>query len=412
MSQHPSKLSISDFTYELPAERIARFPLAERTQSKLLCFKEGKISEDLFRNIGAQLPAGARLIFNETRVIPARLFFYNKNGGRIEVFCLEPAPQYHSAGEGLSTAASVQWQCLVGNLRSWKEEVLSITKETITLQARLDEKQKGSVLITFEWTPAGKTFEEIVAHFGQLPIPPYLNRATEESDLINYQTAYARVKGSVAAPTAGLHFTEPLLEELKEAGFGIEKLVLHVGAGTFLPVKSDTLEGHDMHAEFMEVHVDLIQGLATLSDQLIVAVGTTSLRSLESLYWMGLKSFQNPDAVLSDLEVQQWDPYREDLPVLSLAQSLSALVAWMTKNKKQVLICKTRILIAPPYTLKVAGGIITNFHQPQSTLLLLIAAVVGDKWRSIYDYALAHDFRFLSYGDSSLLLKTESMTQP
>jgi len=405
MAQHPSQLTISDFTYELPEERIAKFPLGERDQSQLLCFKSGSISQDVFKNIGKHLTPSAILVFNETRVIPARLFFNNRNGGRIEVFCLEPAPHYASAGEGLASAASVQWQCLVGNLRSWKDEVLSCTRENLTLKARLDERQKGSALITFEWTPATKTFDEIVAHFGQLPIPPYLNRATEDSDHHTYQTAYSRVKGSVAAPTAGLHFTEPLIQDLAKAGFGIEKLVLHVGAGTFLPVKSEKLEGHEMHAEFMEVSSDLIARLSADKDQQIIAVGTTSLRSLESLYWMGVKAFVNPSAALSALEVQQWDPYREDLPALTLTQSMAALQLWMAQQQKKLLICKTRILIAPPYTLKVADGIVTNFHQPQSTLLLLIAAVVGEKWRDIYAYALAHDFRFLSYGDSSLLFK-------
>lgn len=405
MSQHPSQLSISDFTYHLPEERIAKFPLDKRDQSKLLCFKEGAISEDVFKNIAQHLQPTALLVFNETRVIPARLFFYNRNGARIEVFCLEPAKHFKSAGEGLATIASVQWQCMVGNLRSWKEELLQAEKEGIILTARLDERQKGSVLISFSWTPEDKNFEEIVAHFGQLPIPPYLNRATEASDEVQYQTAYARVKGSVAAPTAGLHFTDVLIQELASKGHGIEKLVLHVGAGTFLPVKSDTLEGHEMHAEFMEVNLSLIRLLAQAEKRQILAVGTTSLRSLESLYWMGLKVLQQPAAKLTELEVQQWDPYRDDLKAATVKESLSALAVWMETQNLKVLICKTRILIAPPYTLKVAAGIITNFHQPQSTLLLLIAAVVGDKWRSIYEYALAHDFRFLSYGDSSLLLK-------
>lgn len=407
MAQHPSQLSILDFTYELPSERIARFPLEQRDQSKLLCYKDGKISQDIFQHLSKHLAAETLLVFNETRVIPARLFFYNKNGARIEVFCLEPSSTYTSAGEGLAANATVQWQCMVGNLRSWKDELLSAEKNGVVLRARLDEKLKGSVLITFDWEPHQLSFEEIVAHFGQLPIPPYLNRPTEDSDHQNYQTTYARVKGSVAAPTAGLHFTDTVFETLQEKNIGVEKLVLHVGAGTFLPVKSSTLEGHEMHAEFMEVTIAFIERLASMAEGTIIAVGTTSLRSLETLYWMGVKAFHTPTATLAELEVQQWDPYRQDLPAVGLKESLHALLKWLAFQNKQLLICKTRILIAPPYYLRVASGIVTNFHQPQSTLLLLIAAVVGEDWRKIYEYALAHDFRFLSYGDSSLLFKKQ-----
>jgi S-adenosylmethionine:tRNA ribosyltransferase-isomerase len=294
---------------------------------------------------------------------------------------------------------------LVGGLRSWKEEELIEKRGGISLVVRIQQKLEGFVSIEFTWTGAEKSFSEILKVFGNLPIPPYLNRATQASDWQQYQTVYSRAEGSVAAPTAGLHFTPRVFNRLKMAGIKEAKVILHVGAGTFQPVKSERLEGHRMHAEYIEFDADFVKQLLVQSPKPIIAVGTTSLRTIESMYWMGLKAAAFPEANLEFLEVNQWEPYDLDLPILSAEQSLQHLLRWMEHHQCVDIVCRTRILIAPPYQLKLAGGIITNFHQPQSTLLLLISAIVGAQWRDIYDYALTHQFRFLSYGDSSLLLK-------
>ncbi len=402
---HPSELAIADFTYDLPDERIAKYPLAKRDASKLLVYKNEQISETIFSQLPTELPNNTLLVFNETRVISARLFFENRNKKRIEVFCLEPADALLTPYQGLTYTARVQWKCMVGHLKSWKEEELLLNVQGLELRAKKVGRAGALVIIEFNWQPADLSFAEVLQKCGQLPIPPYLNRATEQSDLQHYQTVYNKKDGSVAAPTAGLHFTAEVFSKLNEKQIELAQLVLHVGAGTFQPVKSEKIAGHEMHAEYLEVTRDLVQRLCGNESRKIISVGTTSLRSLESLYWMGCKAYRNKGASLSDLEVEQWDAYDEHLSGISKSTALQSLLDWMDEKNLSTLICKTRILIAPPYQLKIAGGLITNFHQPQSTLLLLIAAVLGPQWRTIYEYALAHNFRFLSYGDSSLLLK-------
>lgn len=402
---HPSELAISDFNYNLPDERIARYPLAQRDASKLLVYKGGKISETVFTQLPKQLPKNSFLVFNETRVISARLFFENRNKKRIEIFCLEPAEDIGTPYQGLERTSTVRWKCMVGHLKNWKEEILALSSGDLHLQAKKMSREGALVEIEFNWTPVEYTFAQVLEICGQLPIPPYLNRATEEGDRKQYQTVYGRKEGSVAAPTAGLHFTADVFKGLEDKNIQIAQLVLHVGAGTFQPVKSEKIADHQMHAEYIEVSYQLIERLLDTSEEPVIAVGTTSLRSLETLYWMGCKVVRNTNISIEELEVQQWEAYSGDYAGISKSQSLKALLRWMRNRDIETLVCKTRILIAPPYDLKIAAGIITNFHQPQSTLLLLIAAVIGDNWRRVYDYALAHDFRFLSYGDSSLLLK-------
>ena len=355
----------------------------------------------LFSEIGKYMDNETLLVFNDTRVIQARLLFLNNKQQTIELFCLEPETEITTA---MQARGKVQYRCLVGNLKRWKETELSLNREGISLSASILQKHPGHVLIEFRWTPPEKNFSEVLETMGRIPIPPYLNRDTELIDESRYQTVYARQKGSVAAPTAGLHFTDHILEQLKAQGVGTASLTLHVGAGTFKPVKSDTLAGHDMHAEWIEVKRNTIKQLIEFSRGKIIPVGTTSLRSIESLYWMGVKTLMNPVIQIQELEIKQWEVYvmRADVPV---SDSLHSLLQWMDAAGLPVLICKTQILIAPPYQLKVASGLITNFHQPKSTLLLLINAVLGENWRKVYDYAKQQGFRFLSYGDSSLLLK-------
>ena len=403
--KHPSDISIQDFTYDLPQDRIAAYPLENRDESKLLVFKNQTITENVFKNLDSYLERDSILVFNDTRVIHARLHFKTNNGKNIEVFCLEPHTQHQDMAIAMSQKVVSRWNCLVGNLKQWKEEKLVITANRINLIAKIIERKETHVIIDFFWEPTELTFAEMLDMFGVLPIPPYLKRESEEIDLHRYQTIYASNKGSVAAPTAGLHFTKQVFEKLNDKSIQTLNLTLHVGAGTFKPVKSETMQHHDMHAEWIEVTVQTIRELRLSVGKNIIAVGTTSLRTLETLYWMGLKAYLYPNASLQEIEIKQWDAYNHNSNKLSAEQSLNALMNWMRRNNYQALLCKTQILIAQPYELKIAKGLITNFHQPQSTLLLLISAIVGDKWKDIYDYALKNNFRFLSYGDSSLLLK-------
>ncbi len=399
---HPKELHIKDFTYPLPEDRIAQYPLAERDLSKLLIYNNGQITEDTYRHIANHLPEQALLVFNNTRVIQARLLFKNATGATIEVFCLQPAEQKAEMATVMSQTKSVRWHCLVGRASKWKEKILEQRTEGFLLTAEIKERTNDAFVIEFTWQPEHLTFAEILDKAGQLPIPPYLKRQTEQVDLDRYQTIYAAHKGSVAAPTAGLHFTPAIMESLKEKNMATDQVTLHVGAGTFKPVKSEAMQDHTMHAEVIEVGIESLKNLINRQGNNIIAVGTTSLRTIESLYWMGVKAKQNPNASIDDLEIQQWDAY--DLPQdVTQQRALESLLAWMQANGMQKLICKTQIIIAPPYKLKVAKALITNFHQPNSTLLLLVAAVTGNNWRTIYDYALAHNFRFLSYGDGSLL---------
>ena len=399
-------IKICDYQYPLPDERIAKFPLQRRDQSKLLVYQNGDISETRFASLPGLLPAGSLVVFNNTKVIQARLHFRKETGALIEVFCLEPVQPADYAQNFQQTRHSA-WLCLVGNLKKWKEGSLrremTVKGRSVLLTATRGESRGTSHWIDFGWDNPEVTFADILEVFGELPIPPYLNRATEESDKQTYQTVYSKIKGSVAAPTAGLHFTEEVLQALRQKGIDLEEVTLHVGAGTFKPVKSERMEGHEMHTEYIAVsRTTLLQLLAHLGD--ITAVGTTSVRTLESLYYIGATLRQQPDANEEELHVGQWTPY-DTHPNLTTEDALREIIAWLDRHGLTTLHTSTQIIIAPGYTFRVVDRIVTNFHQPQSTLLLLVSAFVGGDWRSIYDYALSHDFRFLSYGDSSLLIR-------
>ena len=404
MKIDPRHIRISDYNYPLPDARIAKFPMAQRDHSKLLVYRQGEVGEDLFYNLPNYLPKGALMVFNNTKVIQARMHFRKETGALIEVFLLEPAEptDYELI---FQTSERCSWYCLVGNLKKWKEGTLTrtitINQYPITVTATRGPVHGTSHLVKFEWT-GGFSFAEVIDAMGELPIPPYLNRETQESDKTTYQTVYSKIKGSVAAPTAGLHFTPEVLSALDAHGIDREELTLHVGAGTFKPVKSEEIEGHEMHTEYISVRRSTIQKLIDHNASAI-AVGTTSVRTLESLYYMGLKVMQNPEASEDDLHVNQWEPYDTDTTV-STVESLSALGAWMDAHGLEVLHSSTQIIIAPGYDYHIVKMLVTNFHQPQSTLILLVSAFVRGDWHTIYDYALSHDFRFLSYGDSSLLI--------
>ena len=407
----PKHIHISDYQYPLPDERIAKFPIAQRDHSKLLVYRHGEVGEDVFYHLPNYLPKGSLMVFNNTKVIQARMHFRKSTGALIEVFLLEPAePSDYELM--FQTSGHCAWYCLVGNLKKWKEGTLTreciINNAQCTISATRGEIHGTSHRIDFEWT-GGVSFAEVIDAMGELPIPPYLNRETQESDKTTYQTVYSKIKGSVAAPTAGLHFTDQILQAIDDAGIDREELTLHVGAGTFKPVKSEEIEGHEMHTEFISVRRSTIQKLINHNASAI-AVGTTSVRTLESLYYMGLKVMQNPDLSEDQLHVSQWEPYESEKgrvnseKYATAVQALQALFSWMETHDLQVLHSSTQIIIAPGYDYKIVKMLVTNFHQPQSTLLLLVSAFVKGDWRKIYDYALAHDFRFLSYGDSSLLI--------
>ena len=419
----PRHIHISDYNYPLPDERIAKFPMARRDHSKLLIYRKGEVGEDMFYNLPNYLPEGALMVFNNTKVIQARMHFRKVNadgehtGALIEVFLLEPAdPSDYELM--FQTTGHCTWYCLVGNLKKWKEGPLTRELRIKNLELRVTatrgEIHGTSHRIDFSWEPsvAGDlqspaiSFAEIIDAMGELPIPPYLNRATQESDKTTYQTVYSKIKGSVAAPTAGLHFTPEVLQAIDAHGIDREELTLHVGAGTFKPVKSEEIEGHEMHTEFISVRRETIAKLIRHEGQAI-AVGTTSVRTLESLYYMGLKVLRNPNLTEDRLHVSQWEPYEivnSEKRIVNRVEALQALLDWMDARHLEVLHSSTQIIIAPGYDYKIVKMLVTNFHQPQSTLLLLVSAFVKGDWRQIYDYALSHDFRFLSYGDSSLLI--------
>ena len=436
-------IQIRDYDYPLPDERIAKFPLLERDSSKLLVYDVGRISETTFRSLPSLLPEGALMVFNNTRVIQARLYFRKESGALIEIFLLEPAEPAEYQ-ENFARCGSCSWYCLVGNLKKWKEGPLTRQLTTDNGQLTITATRKGihgtSQLIEFEWwadnrqqtTDNGQelplqeagavSFAEVIDAIGELPIPPYLNRKTQESDKTTYQTVYSKIKGSVAAPTAGLHFTKRVLAEIDARGIEREEVTLHVGAGTFRPVKSEDIGGHDMHTEHIAVHRHTIERLLAHNGEAI-AVGTTSVRTLESLYYMGVlaktlsnspsrrRNFSLTKSTLplegedgrGSLHVPQWMPYEYD-NALSTTEALEALLRYMDEQGEEVLHSSTQIIIAPGYHYHIVRRMITNFHQPQSTLLLLVGDFIGDNWNDVYDYALAHDFRFLSYGDSSLLI--------
>ena len=400
------EIQIQDYSYELPDERIAKFPIAERDHSKLLIYKHGEVGEDVFYHLPEHLPKGALMVFNNTKVIQARLHFRKQTGALIEIFLLEPAKPADYE-QMFQTRDCCQWLCIIGNQKKWKEGSLSRTLEIKGQQMAIKATRLGergtSQLIEFQWD-GGASFAEVIDAIGELPIPPYLNRETQESDKTTYQTVYSKIKGSVAAPTAGLHFTEKVLAEIGQHGIEREELTLHVGAGTFKPVKSNTIGDHAMHTEYVAVRRHTIERLLAHNGEAI-AVGTTSVRTLESLYYMGLKVLRNPDIQEEALHVNQWEPYEEvEGKKEDVREVLQALLDWMVRKQLTVLHSSTQIIIAPGYEYKIVKMLVTNFHQPQSTLLLLVSAFVKGDWRKIYDYALSHDFRFLSYGDSSLLI--------
>ena len=404
--QKTQDIRIEEFNYPLPDERIAKFPLPRRDRSKLLLYRPGSVSESEFFHLPELLPANSLLVFNNTKVIQARLHFRKETGALIEIFCLEPLSPNDYLLSFQSNRECV-WACMIGNLKKWKNGTLSrtvtIDGETVTLYADRGNAHGNSFDIRFSWDNPQVSFATLLDVIGELPIPPYLNRETEESDKETYQTVYSKVEGSVAAPTAGLHFTDEVLDALKERNIPCLELTLHVGAGTFKPVKSETIEGHEMHTEFISVERSLILSLVKAECR-IIAVGTTSVRTLESLYYVGRTLEYNPDATPEDLKVRQWQPYDDTVAEIDFRKSLQNIVDYLDRKGFSRLVTATQIIIAPGYAFKIVRGMITNFHQPQSTLLLLVSAFVNGHWREIYDYALSHDFRFLSYGDSSLLL--------
>ena len=400
-------IHISDYTYELPDERIAKFPIAQRDHSKLLVYRHGEVSEDVFYHLPDYLPTGALMVFNNTKVIQARIHFRKETGALIEVFLLEPAvPSDYELM--FQTHGHCEWYCLVGNQKKWKEgslrRSLEVNGVTLMLQATRLGEHGTSQHIAFDWDNDNVSFAEILDAVGELPIPPYLNRETQESDKTTYQTVYSKIKGSVAAPTAGLHFTDQVLSELDAHGIDREELTLHVGAGTFKPVKSEEIGGHEMHSEYISVRKQTLEKLLRHHASAI-AVGTTSVRTLESLYYMGVKLEQNPNLTEEQLHVNQWEPYQLSAKQeITPEKAIQNLLDYLKRNDLNTLHTSTQIIIAPGYQYKIVKMLVTNFHQPQSTLLLLVSAFVHGDWRKIYDYALAHEFRFLSYGDSSLLI--------
>ncbi len=402
---HPSTLRIEDYTYELPDERIAKYPLQQRDASKLLVWKHGIEAEDIYRNISNYIPEGSLMVFNQTRVVHARLLFTKDTGGVIEIFCLEPHSQYADIQTAMLQKEKVWWKCLVGGASKWKHGMVLVLKNdtpAFTLEAKIAERDTGSFTIEFAWD-ADMSFAEVLQHAGKVPLPPYLHREAEESDEQRYQTIYARDKGSVAAPTAGLHFTDAVMQSLRDKQIDTAFVTLHVGAGTFKPVKSETMQEHEMHAEWIDVDIPAIQNIIAHTEKGIIAVGTTSMRTLESLYWVGAQLLQGVTPQFEGIAVHQWLPY--ELETNATAQeALQAIINWLEQNKLQKLVTRTQVLIAPGYTCKVVKGLVTNFHQPQSTLLLLVAALIGEDWKKLYNHALTNDYRFLSYGDGCLLL--------
>ena len=400
-------IQIKDFNYNLPDERIAKFPLAKRDNSKLLLYRHGEVTEDVFHNIAQYLPKGALMVFNNTKVIQARLHFRKETGALIEVFLLEP---YMPADyeQMFQTTGHCSWLCMIGNLKKWKEGTLKRTFDVkgkeVTLVAERKEDVHKSYRVDFSWDASDVSWAELLDAVGELPIPPYLNRETQESDKTTYQTVYSKIKGSVAAPTAGLHFTPEVLADIDRHGIDREELTLHVGAGTFKPVKSEEIQDHEMHTEYICVHRQTLEKLIR-HEAKAIAVGTTSVRTLESLYYIGVKLEKTLDLSEEELHVCQWEPYENAVakPITPL-KAIENILAYLDKHGLSALHASTQIIIAPGYEYNIVKMLVTNFHQPQSTLLLLVSAFVHGDWCKIYDYALAHDFRFLSYGDSSLLI--------
>ena len=407
MVQNPKNIQIAAYNYNLPDERIAKYPLAERDLSKLLVYKAGEIEESTYRNLPSFLPNDSLLIFNNTKVVEARMLFHTFTGAVIELFYLEAVSEAIDSAMAMGCTGTIAIKCYVGNAKRWKHGPLKreVTWNGQTIEVTVSEKERVADYyhVTLSWTPAEVVFAEVLHAFGSIPLPPYLKRETEASDLERYQTVYAKELGSVAAPTAGLHFTENIVEELAQKGIDTTQVTLHVGAGTFKPVKSESIGEHEMHGEYLDVSIDTIQKLIiSLDNKKLVAVGTTSMRTIESLYWIGRKVYFQPELTQNQLIVGQWEPY-DTTELCTSKEALEALLTWLERNQLTSILSKTQIIIAPGYTFRIIHGLITNFHQPESTLLLLISALIGEDWKKVYDYALENDLRFLSYGDGSLL---------
>lgn len=407
MNKNVRDISIEEYDYPLPDERIAKYPLSERDASKLLVLNHGEISSAHFRDICDYLPENALLLFNETKVVRARLRFAKESGALIEVFCLEPISGNGDYQLAFSATASSKWRCLVGNSRRWKDEPLSmklkIAGKDVVLYAHREEKNDAYSVVKLSWTPEDLSFAELLEAAGEIPLPPYLHREAEPSDRERYQTVFAKYEGSVAAPTAGLHFTKELIDKLKANDISFDEVTLHVGAGTFRPVATDTIGEHEMHTETIVVKKSCISNIIRNSDKTIIPVGTTSMRTIESLYWIGLMLMEE-GLEERHLHLNQWFPYKERETLPTVEQSLQTIIDYLDMHGMTELHAGTALMIAPSYNVKIAKALITNFHQPKSTLLLLVSALIGDSWKKAYQYALDNDFRFLSYGDSCFFI--------
>ena len=406
---HLPFVNINDFNYPLPTNRIAQFPVEKRDESKLIIYKNKIISEDLFKNIPTYLPDSGLLIYNETKVIQARMLFQKESGAQIEIFCLEPVSPTREIQQAFEQQSGVVWKCLVGNSKKWKSGKLQksfiLKNKKGVLTAERKAQFKSYSLIEFQWEPATLSFSDILVASGTIPLPPYMNRKAIDNDKLRYQTIYAGSEGSVAAPTAGLHFTQAVLQKIKAKSIAVEDVTLHVGAGTFKPVSTDDIGQHEMHTEKIFVKKTTIQKIIKKQNQPIIVVGTTTTRTLESLYWFGVKLLVDNDEK-KEIDIKQWDPYNPIYDVgISLEQSFNKILDFMGDNGLDVISGQTQLMIIPGYSFRIPDVLITNFHMPKSTLLLLVSAFIGEGWKNVYEYALNHDFRFLSYGDSCLFFK-------
>ena len=407
----PKNIQIREYSYTLPDDQIAWFPLEQRDASRLLIYKNGMVSEDVYRNLSNRIPGESLMVFNNTKVLEARILFQKPTGGVIEIFCLEPEGQ-PDITTAMQQHEKVLWKCLIGGASKWRhgqvlQKKIPAKKGDILLEARYIEKKQDHFIIELSWSPASLSFASVLHEAGAIPLPPYIKREATESDEERYQTIYARYLGSVAAPTAGLHFTDSLLNSLKTKNISHDFVTLHVGAGTFKPVKSEILGEHEMHAEYFQARAALIRKLIKADSKKVIAVGTTTLRTLESLYWLGVKISQNKNITEEELILDQWEATSLNHLSITVKESIQKLLTWMEDRKLENIISKTQLIITPGYDVRMADALITNFHQPQSTLLLIVAAIAGEEWKKIYDCALENKFRFLSYGDGSLIWKNE-----
>ena len=407
----PKNIQIREYSYTLPDDQIAWFPLEQRDASRLLIYKNGMVSEDVYRNLSNRIPGESLMVFNNTKVLEARILFQKPTGGVIEIFCLEPEGQ-PDITTAMQQHEKVLWKCLIGGASKWRhgqvlQKKIPAKKGDILLEARYIEKKQDHFIIELSWSPASLSFASVLHEAGAIPLPPYIKREATESDEERYQTIYARYLGSVAAPTAGLHFTDSLLNSLKTKNISHDFVTLHVGAGTFKPVKSEILGEHEMHAEYFQASAALIRKLIKADLKKVIAVGTTTLRTLESLYWLGVKISQNKNITEEELILDQWEATSLNLLSITVKESIHSLLTWMEDRKLENIFSKTQLIITPGYDVRMADALITNFHQPQSTLLLIVAAIAGEDWKKIYDYALENKFRFLSSGDGSLIWKKE-----